>query len=223
MIGRSASGAALFAAALLALAACNPSVTPAPTPTPPEAGPANIAVACGNIELGECRFVAARIVDALPEGRKNPFSIQITLSRCELGPCPRSLGARTGQVLVEYPNGGDAILGRVEGPPAAPEITFDPEPPPYSDPITPSSARVAGPGPLEFEVGHCGLRHVVDFDGSFWVPVGEFDVESGQALNNQERGVMTLLGANVAEYRGTANFVVRLARFPGTKRFFLCD
>lgn len=210
-------------AAVVLLAACEPSISPTPTVAPPEAGPANVALACANIETAECQFVAARILAALPEGRRGPFAIQITLAGCVAEPCPRSLGARSGGAVIEYPNGGQPLLARLEGPPVNPLIAFDPEIPPYSGPIAPSSPRVAGPGPVEFMVGHCGLRHIVDFDGSFWVVVGQVDVESGQAINNQERGVITLLGPNQAEYRGTADFVVRLARFPGTKRFFLCD
>lgn len=209
--------------AVVLLAACSPAPSPAPTGAPPEAGPANVAVACGNIENAECQFVAARILAALPEGRRGPFAIQIMLGGCVADPCPESLGARSGGAVIEYPNGGQPIIARLEGPPINPGIAFDPEIPPYSDPIAPSSARVGGPGPVEFEVGHCGLRHVVDFDGAFWVMVGPVDVDNGQALNNQERGVIALLGPNLAEYRGTAGFAVRLARFPGMKRFFLCD
>lgn len=229
MTGRSASRAPVLATGLAALvvlavlAACSPTVSPPPSAPPAEAELANVAVACGSIEPAECRFVAARILAALPEERRAPFAIQITLGSCVADPCPRSLGARSGAAVIEYPNGGQPMHARLEGPPVNPLIAFDPEIPPYSGPIAPSSPRVGGPGPVEFEVGHCGLRHIVDFDGSFWVMVGQVDVENGQALSNQERGVITLVGPNQAEYRGTADFVVRLARFPGTKRFFLCD
>ena len=34
---------------------------------------------------------------------------------------------------------------------------------------------------------------------------------------------MRLLGPNLAEYTGTPGFTVQLARWPGPKRFFLCD
>ena len=63
---------------------------------------------------------------------------------------------------------------------------------------------------------------VVDFDGSFWVPVGQVDGEAPGIINS-ESGQMRLLGPNLAEYSGTKGFSMNLARWPGPKRFFLCD
>ena len=63
---------------------------------------------------------------------------------------------------------------------------------------------------------------VVDFDGSFWLPVGQVDGEASVIVNG-ESGEMRLLGPNIAEYRNGDGFVARLARFPGAKRIFLCD
>jgi hypothetical protein len=178
-------------------------------------------VSCVNIEPAECRFVAERIAATLPEGRRAPFSIQIRLAGCANdGPCVRSLTARAGSAVIEYPNGGQAIDLSLLGPPADPRM--EPIDNPRTDPIQPKSPRVNGPGPFEFEVGHCGLSHLVDFDGSFWVLSGEVN-ERAQAFFNSERGVIRLVDRNVAEYRGTDNALINLARFPGAKRFFQCD
>lgn len=170
----------------------------------------------------ECRRVAARIVEALPPERGAPFAIEIHLFRCadDSPACAKSLLARRGRAIVEYPNGGEPMAFSLAGTPAAPLIELDEST--WSGPIQPSSPRAGGPGPFLFDSGHCGLLHMVDFDGSFWVPVGEVPGD-GQALGNQERGTITLVGPNLAEYNGTAPFEVRLARFPGAKQVFLCD
>ena len=191
-----------------------------PEPTATEVAGATV-VGCVNIDLAECRLVAERISATLPEGRRAPFSIQIRLAGCvNDGPCLRSLAARAGTAVIEYANGGQAVDLGLQGPPAEPRI--EPFENPRTEPIQPSSPRVNGPGPFEFEVGHCGLSHSVDFDGSFWVLSGEIN-ERALAYFNAERGTMRLLDRNVAEYLGADNLRFRLARFPGAKRFLLCD
>ena len=45
----------------------------------------------------------------------------------------------------------------------------------------------SGFGPFPSELGHCGIGHVIDFDGSFWVPVGQIDGDSPTIINT-ERG-----------------------------------
>lgn len=207
----------------LALAACTtaPSLPAASVETATPAQPGAVVVGCTGIEAAECSFVAARVAAALPAGRHNPFSIQVMLFGCvNHEPCPKSLGARVGRAIADYADGGEPIEVRLAGPPAAPKLESVEGS--WSGPIQPVSPLVAGPGPFEFEVGHCGLSHMVDFNGSFWVPVGQVDGE-GQAVINAERGSIRLLDPNLAEYRGTADFAVRLARFPGAKRFWLCD
>ena len=81
---------------------------------------------------------------------------------------------------------------------------------------------MAGAGPFPFDVGHCGITHVIDFDGSFWVPIGQVDGDHPTIIN-AERGSMRLLGPNLAEFRGDSGFTVQLARFPGPKHFWGCD
>jgi hypothetical protein len=62
----------------------------------------------------------------------------------------------------------------------------------------------------------------VDFDGSFWLPIGEADGDAPPMINS-DTGQMRLLGPNLAEYRNDDGFVVTLARFPGPKHLWLCD
>jgi hypothetical protein len=201
------------------MAGCGPTVTSL-EPTAAEVAGATV-VSCVNIGLAECHFVAERIATSLPEGRRAPFSIQVRLVGCANdGPCPRTLAARAGTAVIEYANGGQAIDLHLQGPPGDPRMERFENP--RTEPVQPSSLRVNGPGPFEFEVGHCGLGHSVDFDGSFWVLSGQVN-ERAQAVFNPERGVINLVDRNVAEYRGTDDAPIRLARFPGAKRLFLCD
>jgi hypothetical protein len=208
----------LLAAVLAGCTIVDPS--PSTSVAPPQVN--EPLVGCVAIEAPECQFVARRIVAALPEGRRMPFSVLISLNRCPNDvPCPFSLGARNGRALVEYVNGFEPIQVSLAGPPAEPQIAVD-EGLAWSGPMFPSSQRGDKRGPILFEVGHCGLTHVVDFDGSFWVIVGQVG-ESVPALINQEQGTITLTGPNTAIYRGTEDAEVSLARFPGAKQFFLCD
>lgn len=177
---------------------------------------------CLSIDDAECRFLAQQIVTALPAERGAPVAIEIQLFPCEnaAAPCPRSLSARLGKAVVEFTDGGEPIDLSLRGPPLVPEIerqdAF------YLGLTNPSSARVAGAGPFPFDVGHCGVAHVIDFDGSFWIPIGQVDGDHPTIIN-AERGSMRLLGPNLAEFRGDSGFTVQLARFPGPKHFWGCD
>ena len=66
------------------------------------------------------------------------------------------------------------------------------------------------------------MSHVIDFDGSFWVPVGQVDGDHA-TINNAEAGAMRFLAPNRIEFRGDGGFTVQLARFPGPKHFWGCD
>ncbi len=189
---------------------------------PNPGGPPPQVIGCIDILEAECVNLAVTIARILPDDRGAPFAIEIHLFPCIDGApiCPKSLVARTGSAIVEYPNGGEPIAFQLAGPPAAPKI--EPAESVWSGPIEPSSKAAGGPGPFRYDTGHCGLLHMVDFDRSFWVPIGEISGD-GQALINQEQGVLGLAGPDRAQYQGTAGFSMRLARFPGAKRFFLCD
>lgn len=210
--------AAALAASLVA--ACG---TPAPSPAPTEAAPAGTVIGCASIESVECHFLAERIVAALSAAaeRGRAFSIEIHLFGCPNdGPCARTPAAREGRAVIEYADGGEPIVVSLNGPPQTPRIAVQAGMT-WSGVAQPSSAQVPGFGPFPFELGHCGISHVVDFDGSFWVPVGPLDGDSS-AMINGESGQIRLLGPDLALYEGPTGFAAHLARFPGPKRFFLC-
>jgi hypothetical protein len=210
----------------LAVAACRP---PSPSPDQNGAAPASTGTAraelvlgCISIQAAECRLVAERIVASLPVGRGDPFAIEIQAFPCDIpnAPCPKSLAVRTGKAVVEFLDGGEPLDLTLQGPPERPFIARQDAL--YLGLSNPSSARVNGAGPFEFEIGHCGLLHVIDFDGSFWLPTGQVDGDSPTIVNS-EAGTMRLIGANLAEFRGRSGFTVQLARFPGPKHFWGCD
>ena len=211
---------ALGLLALIVAAGCSPTdPSAAPSVEPNEPTPAQV-LGCLSIGAAECQFVAEQVVARLPDERGAPFAIVIQLYGCPNdGPCPMTLGVREGKVTVEYADGGEPIEVTVAGPPQAPR--FGDAPMAWSGLIDPSSPRVAGQGPFPFELGHCGLTWQVDFDGSFWVPIGQVDGDSSGVINS-ERGRMVLLGPNLAQYRGETGFTAQLARFPGPKHVWLC-
>ncbi|HXG26303.1 MAG TPA: hypothetical protein VNL94_05570 [Candidatus Binatia bacterium] len=216
-------------AAALVVAGCglgSPSPSPAPTASPfvPPPAPTTVdALACIDIGAQECEQLAGRILAGLPGIDGQPFSIRINLGACldDGDDCPRSLLDRLGTAIVEYPDGGEAILFELQGPPAEPVIDRNAEVD-WTDPIPPGSPPVEGDGPFDFEVGHCGLLHVVDFDGSFWVLVGDYEGDH-PALVNSEHGSIDLVAPNRARYVGPDDEPFDLVRFPGSKRFQLCD
>jgi hypothetical protein len=221
--------AAGFALTLvLSLAACGPTTT-SPSPQaqasagPTEAPPrAELVLGCLSVGMAECRFIAERFLAVIPADRGGAFSVQVQLFQCENpGPCPPTLDARIGRAIAEYAGGAEPVQASLEGPALTPRITLVPEIL-WSEAFPPSSQRVGGPGPFEFSLGHCGLTHVIDFDGSFWLPLGEVNGDDPASIN-AEPGEIRLLGANIAQFTGESGFTAQLARFPGPKRFFLCD
>jgi hypothetical protein len=192
-------------------------------PAPPTGGLREpLVVGCLSVDDAECQLLARQIVAVLPPERGPAFAIQIQLFPCEnaAAPCPKSLAARAGKAVVEFFDGGDPLDFSVKGPPLVPEIA--PQDAFYLGLTNPTSTRVDGPGPFAFEMGHCGVSHVVDFDGSFWVPVGQVDGDHPTIINS-ESGLMRLIGPSRAEFRGDSGFTVQLARFPGPKHFWGCD
>jgi len=220
---RALLGSLLLLSLLTACDAAAPSAAPTPTPTPVVAPQVDVVTGCIDIEAGECAYVARIVVDRLPTSSLAPFSVEIRLGPCLAeAPCPKSLGSRLGTALIEFPDGAAVpVEVGLAGPASAPVTTILTSGP-WSGPVPPGSPRVESSGPFELEVGHCGLLHVVDFDGSYWVPIGQVD-GSAPALDNAEIGSIRLISTGIAEYRGAANLTLQLARFPGAKRFRGCD
>jgi hypothetical protein len=91
-----------------------------------------------------------------------------------------------------------------------------------------------GPGPRSadaflgdryaYQVGHCGLRHVVDFDKSYWdVDERTLTQDDDQRFGiNSDEGTITLVSTDVAVYRSSRGGEATLRRHDGPKSFFLC-
>jgi hypothetical protein len=202
----------------LLVAACAPQ--PSSSLDAEELVPDVHVLGCLSIEQLECEFVADRATAVLPPARGVPFAILVHLYGCPNdGPCPRTLDARDGTLTAEYIDGGEPIQLSVAGPAGSPR--FDEVEVGWSGLQRPSSRRAAGVGPFPFDVGHCGLTWQVDFDGSFWLPIGQADGDASATINN-DSGEIRLLGPTLAEYRNADGFVATLARFPGPKHVWLC-
>lgn len=204
-------------------AASGPSVTPAAASPSPSQGVAQapLVIGCISVEEAECRFLAGQIVAGLPPERGAPFAVEIRLYPCEqAAACRRTLDVRTGRAVIEFLDGDEPIERSLTGPARTP--TIGPLDGSYLGLATPSSPRVNGFGPFPYELGHCGVLHVIDFDGSFWLPIGPVDGDHPTIIN-AETGTMRLLNPTLAEFRGESGFMVQLARFPGPKHFWGCD
>ena len=121
-------------------------------------------------------------------------------------------------------------------------LVFDPEeqltelPPPIRDDYRsefvsdergyrfwPRSGRVERGVLYRFEVPHCGLDWLVDFDGSFWEPVyATPDREPDSAING-DIGTITLIEPDRATYMSSTEEQVGLLRVAGPIVRQLCD
>lgn len=217
-----------FAATVAACQASTPIPSPASGASPASAeGPRpEVVIGCGSIDQAECQFVVEQVLAQLPADRAAPFAVEVTLFGCNANPnggndCPRSLGFRDGRAVVEYADGGNPISFNLNGPALQPgllRVVGDS----WSGLIQPSTTADGVAGPVPFDLGHCGLSHFVDFDGSFWLPIGVYDANASGFVN-AESGFIGLTGADRARYQGKDGFDVQLARFPGPKHVYLCD
>ena len=79
---------------------------------------------------------------------------------------------------------------------------------------------------------HCGLdfRVAVDFDGSFWDPIGPGPASGGSGNpppgfdNPYDNGTIQLLSHDLADYRSRSGVIMRLKRYSGTDRTsYICS
>lgn len=98
-----------------------------------------------------------------------------------------------------------------------------------SDPRTfmlgdPTSGPARIGEPVDFTVGHCGLSHVVDLDGSYWdlQPESMTAEEKSKFGINSDRGTITLLDENIARYTSSSGGEATLVRHRGPKRVYGC-
>jgi hypothetical protein len=174
----------------------------------------------GSIGAAECDLVAAEALAQLPNDRGRPLAILVHLSLCP-DECHGPNAFQGGSATIEYADGGEPVVLTIHGSLEAPEFETD-DSRMWSGLQRPTSRNVDGPGPFPFSLGHCGLTWYVDFDGSFWVPVGLID-GSGSGVVNQEQGEMRLIEPDLAQFIGESGFTAKLARFPGAKHIWICS
>lgn len=84
--------------------------------------------------------------------------------------------------------------------------------------VWPASRDVPNEGKYLFEIPHCGLDWMTDFDGSFWDPIQPDDYGDGEGypfFYNSDEGAITFQGDDVATYQASTGEEVRLERIEG--------
>ena len=198
---------------VLGVAGCGP--TAEPTPAEPAS---DVILGCIGIPAIPCQGIADVVAAGLPPGRGRPASLQLIAEGCDDVACPP--GTFAGRATAEWEGGLEPFVSQFHGAPANIQIirvvnTH------WSGVIQPTSPRVLPGAVIPFTLGHCGLLHEVDFDGSFWVPVGPVDADDSETINSAE-GQMQLVGPNRAMFASGGRVIATLARFPGPKQFWLC-
>jgi hypothetical protein len=87
----------------------------------------------------------------------------------------------------------------------------------------PRSGRAESGVVYRFEVPHCGLDWLVDFDGSFWEPVYAMPDSKPDYAINSDIGTITLIGPDDARYVSSTDEQISLFRVDGPIVRQLCD
>lgn len=130
-----------------------------------------MAVACVSVQADECLNLYEGAVAALPAGHDEIVAAAVQANGCGAPPCPPGLAARGGgQVVIEYVGGANLSMVALALESGVVKYTVEAFP---AVPLEPSSPAAAVEGP--FSLGHCGLLSPVDYDASFWDPIGQID------------------------------------------------
>jgi len=200
-----------------AITACAP--TPTSSSDPTGGLPDDVALSCWSVDDAECRTIFEAALARLPADRPPVVAARVTAFSCESGPCAPGMAARgQGEVQVEF---GQA-RGLVAWPLTLADggVAFGPPLEAAGGGIMPASTPAAAPI-AELSLGHCGLFSPIDFDASFWDPIGWVDGDAAEAINSAS-GTIRLLGPVDAEFRAESGFTVRLRRHGGAKTFQGC-
>lgn len=212
-----ASSAASPDAAALDTPSAVPSDPPAATggaldPTTPTA-----CLTLGAPDCAAARDLAATVI-AL--GDPPVRAIQVGPFACATNDaCPATLTARPeGDVVVEF-DGGAGINVHLK---VAIDGTFEAtRQPAMGVAVAPTSAAGIPAGPIEFTLGHCGVFSGIDFDASWWDPVGPVATDSGEAVN-ATAGVITVIDPDHATFTTPTGFSLQLQRHDGEKLLPFC-
>lgn len=214
-IGRGPTRSRSILIATLIVAAIFAGCSSDPTdPTPSTAVP---PTACIGLQPAPCK-IALLALAANPIGDGTPSYVAVTERFCD-GPCPGSeRGVWLGHLMVEFSDGRKAATVLIEVDGAAVDwqpietVLFR---------ITPVSQRLAAPS-IPFVLGHCGLASGIDVDGTFWNPVGQFDLDA--ELINSANATFMLTSPNTATVRTVGGTVVQLVRHLASAKYLVgCD
>lgn len=215
-------GPALACLLILAtvLGACASSPSPSPEGSIVEELPRDVALSCWSVGAEECREIFEAALARLPAGRPAVVAAQVMAYGCESPPCaPGVLARGQGQVQIEYAGGGGLITWQLQLAGGG-GLAFFPPNEIAGGGSTPASGPAAAPV-TQISLGHCGLHSPIDFDGSFWDPIGVVDGDAPEAINSAD-GTIRLLGPVDAEFRAPSGFTLRLRRHQGAKAFQGC-
>jgi hypothetical protein len=196
--------------------AASGSASPSSPPNPAEAAP---PTACLGLGSEECAGVRGIAISTLEPADPMPVYVQVGLFGCRVTErCPRTLAARPeGDVVIEFP-AGQAINVHVKAlPDGSIESTRGEA---FGVAAEPGSVRAAA-GPAPYTLGHCGLFSGIDFDGSWWDPVGPVDDHS-DAINAAD-GVITLMDPDHGSFVSRGGLIVQLLRHAGAKHLPMCQ
>lgn len=176
--------------------------------------------ACLTLADVECRRARELALSVLQPTDPEPTYIQVGPFGCAAGDrCPATLAARPeGDVVVEFAAGEGINVHLVVAGDGSFEATRDAA---MGVAVQPSSAGALPAGPLELTLGHCGVFSGIDLAGSWWDPVGQVSMDTGDAVN-ATAGVFTLLSEDTATFVAPSGFALQLARRDGPKLLPMC-
>jgi hypothetical protein len=199
------------------LVACGSSTsTPDPNPSAELVGP---STGCLGLGPADCERALAAALGALTPSDPPVVYTQVGFFGCQaVEGCPTTLAARPeGDVVIEFGQGAGANVHIRAGADGAIEATRGEA---MGVAVEPTSGP-AGPGPLPYTLGHCGLWSGIDVDGSYWDPVGPIDGDHSDAINSAD-GTFTFLDPNHAVFTSKGGLVVGLQRHDGAKLLPFC-
>ncbi len=178
-------------------------------------------VSCHGLAEIDCATVLGAVLPTLPSGTAPVVYAEVGPFWCPAQPgCEPSVIARpAGRVFLELA-GADPIELSVE---RGPDGTFGVQRgEAFTVLVDPSSPASGIAGPVELDLGHCGLLSGIDLDGSWWDPVGFVDSDHGDAIN-AAHGTVAFQGPNEATFTSDNGLVVALERRAGAKHLPLCQ
>ena len=182
--------------------------------------PGEVALSCWSVGDEECRAIFEAALARVPGGRPAVVAAQVMAYGCESGPCAPGVVTRgQGQVQIEYAGGSGLVTWQLTLAGGG-GLAFSLPSETAGGGSEPASGPAAAPV-VQVSLGHCGLYSPIDFDGSFWDPVGPVDGDAPEAINSAS-GTIRLLGPVDAEFRAPSGFTLRLRRHQGAKTFQGC-